>query len=127
MKNIEAQLLRKAENCRANSKYYGEKAIWMAKAYEDAAEMIKEAGGKKMTRYYRCIEEIGAPKSNENDLMARCCARIEAGSRWSLEKRIDCIGGENYLKCDDPFMESSWIVIVDEALEKYFEEEGDDV
>lgn len=49
MKNIEAQLLRKVENCRANSKYYGEKAIWMAKAYEDAAEMIKEAGGKKMT------------------------------------------------------------------------------
>ena len=44
MKNIEAQLLRKAENCRANSKYYGEKAIWMAKAYEDAAEIIKEAG-----------------------------------------------------------------------------------
>lgn len=40
MKKVIDRLLTKAQNCRANSKYYGEKAIWMAKAYEDAAEML---------------------------------------------------------------------------------------
>ena len=44
MKKIVDQLMIKAQNCRNNSQYYGEKAIWMAKAYEDAAEMIKILG-----------------------------------------------------------------------------------
>lgn len=42
MKKVVDRLLVKAQNCRINSKYYGEKAIWMAKAYEDAAEMLSE-------------------------------------------------------------------------------------
>ena len=35
----------KARNCQNNVKYYGEKAEWMSKAYQDAIEVVK--GGVK--------------------------------------------------------------------------------
>ena len=35
----------KANNCRYNVKYFGEKAEWMSKAYRDAIEVVK--GGVK--------------------------------------------------------------------------------
>ena len=34
----------KANNCRYNVKYYGEKAEWMSKAYRDAIEIVKRGG-----------------------------------------------------------------------------------
>ena len=37
----------KANNCQNNIKYYGEKAEWMSKAYQDAIEVIKNNENKK--------------------------------------------------------------------------------
>ena len=31
----------KARNCQNNAKYYGEKAEWMSKAYQDAIKVVK--------------------------------------------------------------------------------------
>lgn len=72
-----------------------------------------------MTRY-RCIKEFGVPDI-KNGIGAGGCFRVEVDSIWSLKKRITCIGGQNYLRCEDFFMESRWIMISDEALEEYFE------
>ena len=48
--------------------------------------------------------------------------RVEVDSLWSLKKRINCIGGQNHLKCEDLLMGSRWIAISDEALARFFEE-----
>lgn len=37
----------KADNCQNNTKYYGEKAEWMSKAYRDAIEVIKNNENEK--------------------------------------------------------------------------------
>ena len=70
---------------------------------------------------YRCIKAFEVPDI-KNGIGAGVCFRVESDSIWSLKKRINCIGGQNYLRCEDLFMESRWIMISDEALARFFEE-----
>ena len=71
---------------------------------------------------YRCIEEFEIAEVDENGIGTGSYFRVEADSLWSLKKIINCIGGQNHLKCEDLFMESRWIAISDEALARFFEE-----
>ena len=71
---------------------------------------------------YRCIEEFEITEVDENGIGTGSYFRVEADSLWSLKKRINGIGGQNHLKCEDLFMESRWIAISDEVLARFFEE-----
>lgn len=76
---------------------------------------------------YRCIEEFEIAEVNKNGIGTGSYFRVEADSLWSLKKRINCIGGQNHLKCEDLLMGSRWITISDEALARFFESEGGDM
>ena len=69
---------------------------------------------------YRCIEEFEIAEVDENGIGTGSYFRVETDSLWRLEKRIECIGGQNHLKCEDLFMESRRIAISDEALARFF-------
>lgn len=71
---------------------------------------------------YRCIKEFEIAEVNKNGIGTGSYFRVEVDSLWSLKKRINCIGGENHLKCEDLLMGSRWIAISDEALARFFEE-----
>lgn len=124
MRKVVDRLLAKAQNCRINSKYYGEKAIWMAKAYEDAAEDADEILGsfdfneiKSRLSHY---EELKAQKR----LIELPCAKGDIV--WKIELQRDNYDNRVYPIAAQAYFDVKYLPLIgktvflteDEAKEK---------